>query len=220
MLEFVENACNIQVETNDRLQYLRELDQKIASLHHLCLRYPAELLIEALFMRAHGTPLVKSARNAISKGLDKTDKPIKGAADEFRKSISQTPPLRDGVLLGLEKLRKTKATIIVATEGGLGRVRKHISDHGLTDFIDLSIETTKTRNFYARCRNLNKEAIPWCIGDQITRDITPAVEAGFKGLYFPGGFSPSWELKQNSLQTFITVDSYVDGVDYALNTKL
>lgn len=220
LLEFSEEYCNIKTDATDRLQYLRDLDQNIASLHHLGLRYPAELLIEALLMRLNGIPALKAARTVISRGLNEREGSVKKAAEEFRKNISRTPPLRNGVLLGLEKLKENKATIIIATEGGLARIRKHIIDHGLDRFIDLSIETTKTRNFYSRCIKLHKDAIPWCIGDQITRDITPAVEAGFHGLYFPGGFSPSWESKRASLQKFITVDSYLDGVNHAFNSKL
>jgi putative hydrolase of the HAD superfamily len=188
-------------------------------MHHLGLRYPAELLIEALLMRLNGTPALKSARNAISKGLNKTDSLVREAAEEFRQNVSRTPPLRDGVLSGLEKLRKDEAIIIVATEGGLKRIRKHLFHHCLSEFIDLSIETTKTPNFFSRCRKLHQERTPWCIGAQITRDINPAVEAGFRGLYFPGGFSPTWESNRPFFQNFITVDNYFDGVNYALNSR-
>ncbi|MCR9188880.1 MAG: hypothetical protein NXH96_08800 [Alteromonadaceae bacterium] len=219
LLEFSENLAKVKIEDSDRLQYLRELDQNIASMHHLGLRYPVELLIDALLMRLNGTPALKSARNSISNGLNKADSLVRKAAEDFRQNVSQTPPLRDGVLLGLERLRRDDAMIIVATEGGLKRIRKHLFDHGLSEFIHLSIETTKTPGFFSRCRKLHQERIPWCIGDQITRDINPAVEAGFHGLYFPGGFSPNWESNRPHFQNFVTIDNYCDGVNHALSSK-
>ena len=48
------------------------------------------------------------------------------------------------------------------------------------------------------------------IGDQLTRDILPAAQAGMKTIYIPGRFKPSWEEKERKVEAAFLLNSFSD----------
>jgi putative hydrolase of the HAD superfamily len=46
------------------------------------------------------------------------------------------------------------------------------------------------------------------IGDQLDRDIVPAMEADFLTIYFPGGFQPNWLDKYNGINPNHKINTY------------
>jgi len=216
LLHAVEEALQIKKEYRDRLQYIRDLDQRISKLHHLGLRYPTEILVSALTKRLQGLSSESAVKQSLLEGINHSNNLAKALSDEFKKQSEITPPLREGVLEGLKELHQQGATIIVATEGSLNRVKRHLREHNIEHLISLCIESPKSRALYERIAKLHQDKEAWSIGDQITRDIQPAVEAGFRSIYFPGGFNPFWqELATNAADT-TTVSNYKAGVETAL----
>lgn len=219
LLSAIEENLDIEIDQANRLDYIREVDQYISKRHHLGLRYPTELLISALKKRITGTPIQAAIKYSLVSGLESNDVFSKDATQKFHNEVSITPPLRDGVIEGLEALYSNEAIVVIATEGSITRIKRHLSEHSISHFVALCLEGTKSKAFYQRIAKLyqNKEA--WSIGDQLTRDVAPAIEAGFKTIYFPGGFNPFWQKKHAPLKETITITSYHLGVQLALNQQ-
>ena len=64
MLERVEAAASTAADSNDRLAYVRAVDQAIAERHHARLRYPPKLLVRGLAAALAGLPAERAARAA------------------------------------------------------------------------------------------------------------------------------------------------------------
>lgn len=196
LITSIEEKLKIKAATQDKLKYLREVDQQISTQHHLGLRYPVEILISALTKRLNGIPTTVAVKSSLREGIVEGDLFSRETSQLFLKEVSNTPPLREGVLEGLKALHKVQAVVVVvvvATEGSITRIKKHLSDHCISHFITLCIEGAKSKVLYSRIANLYPDRQVWSIGDQLNRDIQPALEAGFKAIYLPGGFNPFWQ---------------------------
>ena len=126
------------------------------------------------------------------------------------------PPLMPGVKIGLNELHRTGARILVLTEGYRDRVLRTAQAHGIMTMIDRVIESKKHRRFFARILKLvGNPSNVVMIGDQITKDILPAKEAGLFTIYIQGRFQPKWEAKNNEGIADIQLDSFAK-VPYAV----
>src|SRR4051812_16980882 len=65
LLEQVENQVHAQVLEEDRLGYVRAIDQLLAKQHHAGLRYPSILLVMALGSALSGAPRRKAVDDAL-----------------------------------------------------------------------------------------------------------------------------------------------------------
>src|SRR3546814_1138058 len=82
------------------------------------------------------------------------------------------------------------------------RVRRTARAHQLEGLFDRIIEAPKIPRIYQRALRLVGDAsTAFMVGDQLQRDIRPAKEAGLRTIYFPGGFRPHWELKEQSVRS-------------------
>src|SRR3546814_12927607 len=89
------------------------------------------------------------------------------------------------------------------------RVRRTARAHQLEGLFDRIIEAPKIPRIYQRALRLVGDAsTAFMVGDQLQRDIRPAKEAGLRTIYFPGGFRPHWELKEQSVQPDFRVDRF------------
>src|SRR3546814_4127981 len=90
----------------------------------------------------------------------------------------------------------------VITEGERDRVRRTARAHQLEGLFDRIIEAPKIPRIYQRALRLVGDAsTAFMVGDQLQRDIRPAKEAGLRTIYFPGGFRPHWELKEQTVRS-------------------
>lgn len=217
LLSEIEENLGIKVDKANKLSYIREVDQHISKRHHLGLRYPTELLISALKKRLIGTPIQAAVKHSLASGLESSDSFSKHTAQIFYNDISVTPPLRNGVTEGLEALHSNGATVVIATEGSITRIKRHLNEHNISHLVALSLEGTKSVVFYQRIARLYQSKEAWSIGDQLTRDVIPALEAGFNTIYFPGGFNPFWQENHTLPNETIAVTSYNSGVQSAIN---
>ncbi|MBX5227517.1 HAD family hydrolase [Rhizobium sp. NLR9b] len=205
LLDAVEHAANLTGPKADRLEFVRTFDQELAQRHHLGLRYPPRLLIDALTLGLRGVDFQEAVRRAWSNGPDSgLDRAVVAKVEsDFFVNIAKQPKLLAGVVKGLRDLNSIGATAVVFTEGSRKRVIRTIESHQLGEFIDRVFEAPKTVRMFERVKKLARKGQSiYVIGDQLTRDIRPANEAGVRTIYIPGGFQPKWELEAGSLPTF------------------
>ncbi|CDZ54373.1 HAD family hydrolase [Neorhizobium galegae] len=221
LLDAVEHAANLAGPKIDRLQFVREFDQELAQRHHLGLRYPTRLLIDALTLGLQGVGSQEAVRRAWSNGADSgLDRALVAKMEsDFFVNIAIQPKLLAGVVKGLRDLASIGATSVVFTEGSRKRVVRTIESHQLGEFIDRVFEAPKTVRMFDRVKKLARKGQSiYVIGDQLTRDIRPANEAGVKTIYVPGGFQPKWELEADSLPTF-QARSFDGAVSFLLHAE-
>lgn len=205
LLSAVEEVAQISSPPEDRLTFVRTFDQELAQQHHQGLRYPPRLLIDALIFGLHGIPHAEAVRRAWREGsrsgLDRSI--LSGIENEFLQDISRQPPLLKGVAVGLRDLSTAGVRAVVLTEGSRKRVMRSIEFHQLSHLIDRVFEAPKTVRMFERVKSLADANQPvYVIGDQLTRDIQPANEAGVKTIYVPGRFQPKWERETSIQPTF------------------
>src|SRR5262249_52745459 len=115
-----------------------------------------------------------------------------------------------GVLKGLQNLQTFGVHIGVATEGPEAKCRRLIEHHGLIDLVEKVVSAPKTVEFFRRVAKLMGAAEGLCfnVGDQLDRDIAPAKQAGYKTIYFPGGFKPSWTPEEEKIAPDYRITSF------------
>jgi putative hydrolase of the HAD superfamily len=212
LLSGVERLIGIIGPTDDRLAFVRQIDQSIAERHHAGLRYPPRFLARALALALKGaTPQMAARRVWTMSDADQVLSNDDAARLEatFISSVQELPQLRPGVRGGLLALREAGSIIFVITEGGQDRVLRTARAHGLEAFLDRIIEAPKRRQIYSRVLRLLRGPVSgFMVGDQLDRDIGPAKEAGLKTIYFPGGFRPRWAADQHSVQPDFCIERF------------
>lgn len=204
LLSGVEEALATSGPDEGRLSYVRNFDQALAESHHLGLRYPPRLLVNALALGLQGLSQQDAVRRAWNDGLQSGLVPeaISQIERTFFDMIATQPNLLEGVLAGLRDLASAGVRTVVLTEGSRKRVIRTIEHHGLSGYIERIFEAPKTSRMFKRVSRLAKNGQTiYMIGDQLTRDIKPASEAGLTTIYVPGAFQPKWELQAANFET-------------------
>lgn len=196
LLAAVEKTTGLAGPVEDRLEFVRTFDQQLAQQHHLGLRYPPRLLVDALALGLQGMPYGEAVRQAWTRGdASGVDRSVVAQIEsDFIRDVSKQPALLAGVAEGLRELTSIGAVSVVFTEGSRKRILRSVESHKLNDFIDRIFEAPKTARMFERVRNLAREGQPiYVIGDQLSRDIQPAKDAGIPTIFIPGRFQPRWE---------------------------
>ncbi|MDQ0996070.1 FMN phosphatase YigB (HAD superfamily) [Phyllobacterium ifriqiyense] len=197
LLTGIAKALQKNVGAPDRLAYVREVDQELASRHHLGLRYPPRLLIAALCHRLDGSDPATAARTAWSDptAIPLSDDAVAAIESRYFSDLRSTPKLLPGVPEGLEKMHRAGATLVIVTEGGRQRVQNVLRANNIDGYIDRVIDAPKRKELFIRLKRLFGPAVQvFMIGDQITRDIIPAAAAGIEAIHVEGKFRPIWEI--------------------------
>ena len=179
LLTDVERASGRHAKVDNRLGWLREIDQALAERHHAGLRYPPRLLAKAVALALIGEGISSAARLAWSGGLRGVQLD-EATADRieiaFFDRLKVQPMLRDGVAQGLRALHEAGCEILVLTEGSREKVLSLIARYGLADLITRVIEAKKERRLFERVIALTRQpTMAFMIGDQFDRDIAPAI---------------------------------------------
>lgn len=196
MLKRVEAATNVAADADDRLAYVRAVDQAIAERHHARLRYPPKLLVRGLEEALAGLPAERAAwRNSFRNRL--SDERVGEIEQAFFVDLRRAPKIRPGVREGLEALRTANCLVLIVSEGPRANVERTAKRLGLDSLVARIIEGHKQPELYRRV--LRFTGAPKCafmVGDQLDRDIAPAKAAGLETIYFPGGFRPRWTMDE------------------------
>jgi putative hydrolase of the HAD superfamily len=210
LLEQVERAVGHQAPTDNRLGWLRQIDQALAERHRAGLRYPPRLMVEAAALVLKGVDISEAVEFATSGTLPelKIDDTAAGQIEAlFLFRLMDPPTLRKGV--GVKMLHAAGCPIVVLTEDSRENVLRLLEHHGLARFITRVIEVRKARRLFERLVTLmGRSAHAFMIGDQLDRDIAPAKAAGLITIFFPGGFNPKWHPAESAVQPDFRVKEF------------
>lgn len=223
LLGSIERVTSQKAPTQDRLAFVRELDQLIAEKHHARLRYPPRLLVRAVALALAGTtPQVaaKMAWSNISKNLTAIDTIFEEKLEQqFFRELKSIPQLREGVAQGLPELSILGCRIVVFTEGSRERCDLILRHYDLRKYFDQILEGPKNLETFRRLELLNTSGHPAIVvGDQLDRDIAPAKQAGMITIYFPGGFRPKWQMDHEKVLPDYRIQSFEQVVEVARQT--
>jgi putative hydrolase of the HAD superfamily len=212
LLTAVEKAMGIHASSDDRLSFIREIDQQLAIEHHQHLRYPPRLLVAALASTLAGASPMQAARGTVRASFP-SPKEINAdkVAEQFIEQIrTGVPGLRIGVSIGLQNLHAAGVSVVVATEGPEAKCKKLLQQHDLIHLVEKIVSAPKTVEFFRRIARLMRagEGLCFNVGDQLDRDIAPAKQAGYRTIYFPGGFKPSWTPDEESVAPDFRISSF------------
>ncbi|BAL73751.1 HAD family hydrolase [Bradyrhizobium cosmicum] len=221
LLADIERISGHHITGENRLDWLRQLDQEIAQRHHARLRYPPRLLAKAAFLALGGENLSGAAKLAWSGGSDRIqleDVAALQVEKRFLENLEIRPPLREGVLAGLKDLHNAGISVLVVTEAHRERVLELLDFHAIAGYINRVIEVRKEKRTFDRVLKLvGNPRRAFMIGDQLDRDILPAKEAGLATILFPGGFQPKWQSTYSHVQPDHQVTSFSEAVKIVLD---
>jgi putative hydrolase of the HAD superfamily len=207
-------ALQISLRDSDPLAWLRAVDQDIASAHPQGLRYPPELLVSALATKLKEQQVGASAVTSPEVALPRAA--VREIVENYLESLKAVPEIARGVREGLQGLSANKARVIVVTEGARRRIEETLLNLSLMPFVETVIEERKSVDLFARLRDRHEGMRAWAVGDQLDRDVLPAVEAGLHGVFIEGGFQPHWHPLVAENAGYIICDDYAQAVSTAL----
>lgn len=192
LLNRVEECFGFSVHTEDRLRFVRDIDQGLASRHPKHLRYPAEYLVQAIFFAVQTGNIDHAVTESLrASGFTSNAASIANAF--FQRVSNEIPRLRPGVARAVPRLVQDHVQIVVLTEGDLIRCERLLKLHGLFHHVASVLSEKKTVELYADLRGrFGSSKDPVMVGDQIDRDIELSRLAGYATVYFSGGFNPTW----------------------------
>jgi putative hydrolase of the HAD superfamily len=213
LLNVIEKAVDQTVNDDDRLAFVRAVDQAIAERHHDGLRYPPRLLAQALAEAVSGLTADRAARRALLDGSSSV-LAVEDAIDAeqaFFAGLGQSPSVRAGVIETLPVLKAAGHKLFVITEGARVKAEQSLDRLGLTAFFERLIEGKKRPELYRRILKLvGSPELAFMVGDQLDRDIAPAKVAGLQTIYFPGGFVPKWVPDENAVRPDFKITSFAE----------
>lgn len=197
-LSLLDSVCKLlgfQKQSAWDLTFIRRYDQAIAAIHHAHLKYPAVLLVHALVLASFGSNENDAARAVISGRklpLAISDDAVEYIVGDYHKQLASTPPLLPTVKDALELARLARVTMYVVTEGAVERQISRLRFHEIDSYFEATWELTKNEEQFRRLGTRFGEAVVTMIGDQIDRDVLPALKAGCRAIWVPGRFRPKW----------------------------
>jgi putative hydrolase of the HAD superfamily len=215
LLDRVETEVGTDAKTEDRLAFVRRVDQLLAARHHEGLRYPTRLLANALALVLSGIPDERAVRRAWTEPASALPPDVADAfQEEFGTRLRRLPGLREGVAEGLRHLHDLRVTVFVLTEGALERVQRTLGELALAPYVERVLEGKKEPALYRRMLRLKHEPpAAYMVGDQLDRDIAPAKAAGLTTFYFPGGFTPRWTPHETEVGPDFKISSFTEVAD-------
>jgi putative hydrolase of the HAD superfamily len=97
----------------------------------------------------------------------------------------------------------------VITEGSLRRVARNLEHHRIAGYVQSKDAVKKDQQGFAALRARHAaDSLGWVVGDQLTRDIFPARDAGLRTIYFAGSFQPQWEQSLDIGRETIAIETF------------
>lgn len=198
LLESVEQFSGQRARHDDRLAFVRAHDQRIAAKDHRGLKYPPAFLVQALWADLAG----KSGA---------PDDVVASIVADYFTGLSKQADLRPGVKEALPALHARQVEISVVSEGKRERVIEMLAAHGLEAYVARTVTGEKSADMYRRLLKLTDDpGKALCVGDQLDRDVVFAKAAGFRTVYFPGGFTPEWTNQKHVAHADATISDFRD----------
>jgi putative hydrolase of the HAD superfamily len=205
LFDAVQTELHLATAPPDRLSYLRRIDERLASSHHLRWKYPPRLLVAGL---AHALSEEQSGhsllRTKLTGALD--ERAIIELEHQFLAALNNdTPTLRDSVREGIVELHELGAVFVLATEANADRCQSILKFHHLEQYVASVHAGAKTPMFFRSILDQYSDLrdARFVVGDQLDRDIAPSHAAGFLTIFFPGGFKPEVETNHPAKPDFV-----------------
>jgi putative hydrolase of the HAD superfamily len=215
LLEQIEHLEGRPIYSPDRLAFVREYDQAIASLHHEHLSYPVELLAHSLILGLRGMSSIEAAKRVIREGgLPDTEH----AVNRFVGMLKALPPLLPGVSDGIQLAISNGLKLYVVTEGSQDRAIRCLRQHGLLEYTNQVLAATKTVGLYKRLKSLAGAGWVAMIGDQLDRDVLPAREADVAAIWIPSAFRPSWIDPNEAVKASFVATDFLVAIGWLLQS--
>lgn len=176
--------------SRERLAFLREIDQLIASQHPDHLHYPPILLAQALLLTLRGATAEEASSVVLSQS--ETQSHLDSIVERFVNELRRVPRLRRGVHHGLWLLRQTGIDVTVVTETRRDRCIGLLETHQILIFVSDIVAVRKSPETYTGLAAAHPSSKAIMVGDQLDRDILFSAQAGFETFYFPSAFQPHW----------------------------
>lgn len=203
LLQRVEEDYGVRVPNNDRLKFVREFDQALASRHSEGLKYPVHQLVRSIVSAIQNG----DTELAINEALERksSDPKAEAIANVFvARVLNVIPTLRLGVAKTVPTLAHNRIRVVILTEGNEARCERLLEHHGLRQSVFAVQAQKKTLESYQVLRSrYGGSEQPVMVGDQIDRDIEVPKLAGYTTVHFPGGFNPVWTLNREVIPDFL-----------------
>jgi len=213
LLAAVEGRLARRTLGEDRLAFIRAIDQALAQRHHAGLRYPPRLLVRGAELALCGASAEDAARGAWrgNHSYQIAEDAAGEIETEFFAALGSAPALRPGVAEGLQALEAAGYLLLVVTEGAKPKVERNAERLGLRGHFDRIVEGPKAPALYRRVLTLTgAPSRAFMVGDQLDRDIVPARTAGLQTIYFPGGFTPVWAPSAETVLPDYIIESFAE----------
>ncbi len=222
LLAGVEVVTGKRFVGTNRLEFVREYDQAIASLHHLHLRYPPSMLIRALVAGLSSMAAVEVAESIIrGRNLPYQISPheVNSIASEFSLALGKLPELLQGVRDGLQLAKDQGLVTYILTEGSADKQRKLVDFHGLGQLVHGVSEVTKNESQFSRLKKRFSPANVYVVGDQEDRDIIPANEARCITILIPSRFRPRWQDRESEGTANFVAPNFLEGISWIVERE-
>ncbi|MBI1327526.1 MAG: HAD hydrolase-like protein [Alphaproteobacteria bacterium] len=208
ILNDVEKLYNVKglESREERLRFVRDLDEAIIQHKNGAKAYDAKLLVRAVAL--HAGALRNERDVALASALDENvaepwglpATAVETIADKFNRYafVDGIPELLPGVKEALERLHHDSDALVLITENkDTERCRRILEHYGLTHyFAERLLVGKKTTETYVELAKRYPAAPRFphiMMGDQLDSDIAYAQQAGFITIFVPGGFRPNYE---------------------------
>jgi putative hydrolase of the HAD superfamily len=222
LLERVEKATGRVAVNDDRLEFVRQFDQAIATKHHAHLRYPPQILVAALAAGLASIPpeaaaeyAIAGRRSALAPPAETTNRLVNLYLADLKERAPLLPTVKDGLKLA----KSLGISIHVLTEGTIDRQRELIEHHQIGEYIAGVVQIAKSAEQFLRVRKryVNNDLI--VIGDQEDRDIEPAVSAGCYAILVPGRFKPKWNATGKHSHASFVAANFIEAIGWIERTR-
>lgn len=215
LLKAAEELSGIQCAASDRLEFVREFDQAIASRHHARLRYPPALLVRALREGLSGYGPEPAAQRVLAQGAVVSELETAPLAI-YAQMLSRMPPILIGVREGLGLAHEQGVPVYVITEGPIEKLRERLQALELGSLVAGMLSAVKTTELYARMKQRAAPNRAFMIGDQPDRDIRLAHEAGLQAVLVQSRFRPRWVQSADSSFADAIAEDFLQAVKWIL----
>jgi putative hydrolase of the HAD superfamily len=205
LLERIETTIGQHYLGDDRLHFVRRIDQDLAESHKGDLRYPPGLLARAIGYALSGVEIAHAVQRSIQDHNVKSPQIDEHAAWFASIVAARSPELRLGVREGLMAIADRGILPLIITETSAARCEALVTYHGLAGYFSGIVSDRKDPTLYARVARTYGRGAQYLlmVGDQLDRDVGYASVSGYITVHFPGGFEPSWIAQSAATPNFV-----------------
>lgn len=221
LLDQVENVLGgcVSLDEEERLSWVRTIDKRLASSHPDGFKYPVKLLVDHMAFRLvdedkymhldQSLPSIEVASYIVQNESEWIQR-------RFFQKLSNPTKLLPTVLDGLNRFYNNGIKVIVVSEGREEKIHSELQDHNIKHLVERVIVGKKNVDLYEGLASTYAQDRLVMIGDQITRDVIPASNAGFVGILVPSQFDGDITGERTVPKAMLKVANFREAADRAI----